>query len=246
MHFSQWLQYFQLNQNHFSYINWVEQSELTKEEKRKITKSLQQFQKGENSEGKNLYRFARLMKDESYLEAIKLFIKEEQTHAGVLGRFMRQERIPLIKKHWVDAVFRRIRTLATLENSVIILITAEIIAAVYYQALAVATKSSTLKSLCDQILRDEEKHIAFQSRALCVFYGKRSRFGKKYIRTFHSTLMTVTAILVWIHHKEVLAEKFSFFSYAKAVRAEYKQAALMITGKANTELLPTQLENKTA
>ncbi|MFG3444326.1 hypothetical protein ACGFZ1_06430 [Bacillus velezensis] len=46
------------------------------------------------------------------------------------------------------------------------LLTAEVIVAVYYDALKNVTGSVCLQSICWQILIDEEKHIEFQAEKL--------------------------------------------------------------------------------
>ncbi|RTL58583.1 MAG: hypothetical protein EKK37_09630 [Sphingobacteriales bacterium] len=59
MHFKQWKEWFQLNAVHFSPINRKGPDELTAKEKQLITSSFQQFQKGEHSEEKHLYQYAK-------------------------------------------------------------------------------------------------------------------------------------------------------------------------------------------
>src|SRR5882724_1428986 len=204
MDFSYWKNYFVSNSSHFEDINWNEQEHLTKHEKEIISSSLQQFQKGEQSEGKHFFSFARTFPDPFYLETIRLFILEEQAHAHVLGKFMDMNGIPRIRKHWVDDIFRRLRKLADLENTITVLITAEIIAKVYYKALKNATGSALLKQLCDQILNDEDQHIAFQSYTLNLFYSRKGKIRKFFNRAWHQLLMLGTICIVWFGHRDVL------------------------------------------
>ncbi|MCG8327478.1 MAG: hypothetical protein MI974_07325 [Chitinophagales bacterium] len=232
MNFKDWFYYFEGNQEHFNHIKWEGDNELTEQEKKIITSSLQQFQKGENSEGKNLYRYAKELNDESYLETIKLFIKEEKSHAQVLGRFMEQNKIPKIKSHWIDDTFRNLRKLFSLENSIIVLVTAEIVAVVYYKALQKSTNSNTLKEICQQILVDEEMHINFQSFTLRKFYFGKNYFYKKISRLFHTILMSGTFLVVWIYHRKVLKKGgFTFTQYLNAIFKEFYRASRMVTGK---------------
>lgn len=121
MTFSDWKNYYIENQGHFEWIKKHNIDTITKEEKLILQKSLQEFQKGENSEGKHLIHYAREFGNQDYLDTIILFIKEEQKHALVLGDFMKVNDIPKIKTHWVDSVFRGLRKMAGLENSVTIL-----------------------------------------------------------------------------------------------------------------------------
>jgi hypothetical protein len=204
MEFKEWKQYFLQNQDHFAGVNFEEYDELTEEDKSAISSSPQQFQKGESSEGKHLFAFAKQFPDPEYLNCIKLFIREEQRHASVLGSFMHKHKIPLIKGHWVDEVFRWLRKLGGIQNTVRILLTAEIIAKVYYRALYNETGSGLLKGICLQILSDEEKHIEFQCDMLKIFHERQSFISKFLIRNWQLLLMTGTTLVVWWYHKKVL------------------------------------------
>ncbi len=56
-----------------------------------------------------------------------------------------------------------------LKGEVTVLVTAEMIALTYYDALAKSTDSPVLKSICEQMLHDELPHIMFQSHTLQYF-----------------------------------------------------------------------------
>ena len=135
---------------------------------------------------------------------MRLFILEEQTHARVLGKFMEGEGIPRIRAHWVDNIFRWLRKLTNLENTITVLVTAEIIAKIYYRALKESTRSVLLKHLCDQILKDEDQHISFQCYTLNIFYQQKGKSRRFLSRFLHSILMAGTILIVWIHHRRVL------------------------------------------
>lgn len=227
--FNYWLNHFKTNQNQFNHITWCTHSELTSKEISIITSSIQQFQKGENSEGKHLIQYAKQQGDTTYLQTIKLFIKEEQKHALVLGKYMETHKIDKIKSHWIDGVFRNLRKLSSLENSILVLLTAEIIAAIYYIALRDCTNSKTLKAICNQILQDEDMHINFQSYTLSHFYSIKSLISKIYSRLFHKILMIGTIMIVWLYHKDVLLNGgFSFSFFYKSVFDEYKKSEKII------------------
>ena len=63
MRFNQWKEWFLQNQNHFSDIEWNDWRLLSNPECRLIKSSIQQFQRGENSEGKHLFNYAKTMGD---------------------------------------------------------------------------------------------------------------------------------------------------------------------------------------
>jgi hypothetical protein len=229
MDFPAWRLYFQGNKNHFSHINWKEGAVLTDHEKKIVQLSLQKFQRGEHSEGKHFLKFAASLNDSEYLEAVKLFIKEEQDHAAVLGKFMLLNSIPRLEKDWVDGTFRFLRKLAGLEGTVTVLLTAEIIAMVYYKALASAAGSLLLKELCRQILKDEIKHLEFQSYTLRVIYSNKPVVKVIFSRLLHVVLMAGTIGVVWFDHRKVLkAGGYSFAGFFSAVWLEFRKCAGMM------------------
>lgn len=244
MNFTDWKNYLIDNKSHFSFIDWEQVStELTAAEKENITSSIQKFQKGENSEGKNLIHYAKETGDAEYYETIKHFIREEQRHALILGKFMKINGIPKIKDHWVDSFFRKIRTLSGLENSITILITAEIIAAVYYKGLLKATESPSLRKICERILVDEEMHINFQSFTLRQIYSSKNKFQKLLYNSLHKILMLGTIIVVWFDHRNVLVSgDYSFSIFQKEVLSEFNRSKNMISGKMPIKLKLTKTE----
>jgi len=227
--FSLWHQYFESNKNHFDHLDWLHIYDLTVKEKDIISSSIQQFQRGEHSEGKHFLKFAKNMKDDSYVETIKIFIKEEQDHAAVLGQFMDTQQIKRLGKDWLDNTFRWLRKLAGLECTITVLLTAEIISMIYYKALKQCTNSKVLKQICKQILIDEEMHLRFQCFSLSVLYKRKSFPSVLFSRITRKILMTGTIIMVWFYHKRVLKMgDYNFFSYFKSVWQEFKKCDKMI------------------
>jgi hypothetical protein len=214
-----WLIYFRRNSESLSPIPWEIGAELSTEEKRAITKSIRAFQLGESSEGRHLQRsaeaWAQQHGDTCYAEAIRMFIKEEQRHAADLAHFMDINGIGLIQKAWTDTLFRCIRRLAKLELSIMVLLTAEIVAQVYYVALRDSTNSTILRSICEQILRDEEEHVRFQCERLAIMarnYGC-ARLVVRY--GFQRFFMLMTLPIVWASHRHAYrAGGFSFGRFA--------------------------------
>jgi rubrerythrin len=228
MNFSSWYQYFLSNQQHFDHVGWQDDRALTVEERTRITSSIRQFQRGEHSEGKHFLEFAKSMKDESYTETVKVFIKEEQDHAQVLGRFMDIHGISRLKNDWLDNVFRRLRKLAGLEGTITVLLTAEIIAIPYYKALYRATGSSLLRQICKQILADEEMHLRFQSYTLRILYQRKTRLATFFSRVLHNILMAGTIGMVWFCHRKVLrAGDFSLIGFARMSWQEFARCKAM-------------------
>jgi glutamyl/glutaminyl-tRNA synthetase len=227
--FSNWVDYFILNKRNLKTISWTEIYKLNKKEFQTIFDSIRIFQKGESSEAKHIFKTAKQFlanqPDQTYLEALTLFINEEHRHAFELKRFMNLQDIPCLKQHWSDSVFRQLRRFGGLEQSISVLLTAEIIAAVYYKALKLSTKSVVLQQLCDQILSDEEMHIRFQSEAISQFYADRSPFFNKSVTYAKRILLEGTMIVVWQgHHKVFQAAGYDFFKFRKECLIEFSKS----------------------
>ena len=242
MSYHYWKEYFERNQTHFGYIDWRLEDRLDAHEKKLIALSIQQFQRGESSEGKHLFAYAKTVPDPLYLECIRLFICEEQMHARVLAKFMNRYFIPCIKEHWVDGVFRKLRKLAGIENSIMILLIAEIISKVYYAALKKATGSVLLQKICSQVLKDEDQHINFQCHTLQIMFRQRSPASRTLIRALYFMIMTGTIAVVWLYHKPVLKKgSHSLVSFHRAAMTLYRSCETIILNRrfdvSNVEIL---------
>ena len=107
MSFNHWNTYFAAHhQQQFSGIYWDDEDYLSSAERKLISSSIQQFQKGENSDGKNLLSKSAQLYDMNYTFAIQNFIKEEQNHSKALGTFMDLHSIERIQKHPLDVIFK--------------------------------------------------------------------------------------------------------------------------------------------
>src|SRR5215510_10284856 len=113
-----WCAYFRTNARGLFRLPWNQGAQVTRTEKDLLAASLQDFQVGESSEGHNLLRLARSYAeradDPHYPEAMQLFIREEQRHAGDLGTFLRMAGIPVLEHTWLNVVFRWFRRAAGL------------------------------------------------------------------------------------------------------------------------------------
>jgi hypothetical protein len=221
-----WCVYFHRNCSGASGLPWDVPHCLTPGERTAITKSIQQFQLGEGSEGKRLLQrgeaFARAAGDADFVAALTLFIREEQRHSAHLGRFMEQQGIPIAEHHWVDTMFRRLRGLAGLELSLRVLVTAELIAVPYYRALRDATASPLLRALCARILRDEAGHLRFQAWMLARTGMARPHRAHWLIAAAHAAFLLGTSLLVWIdHHRVFIAAGYRLDQFLEETLLEF-------------------------
>lgn len=227
---SGWRRHFEHNAGSLLDIPWHVGADLTPDETAAIASSLQEFQAGERSEGKHLYRAAQLYAEQSgdadYLAAIRSFIGEEQRHARDLGRFLTLNHIPLVETTFADRVFRHLRTLIpTLEISVAVLVTAEIIAKVYYAVLREATQSVLLRRLCDQILYDERAHVDFQCGQLRRLRDGRRPLVVALTYAAQQGLFAGTLLVVWWSHRRVIRRGgMTIVEWVVACQREFRDA----------------------
>ena len=188
-------------------INWNLKPEITKEEKESILYSLKAWQLGETSDGSHLLsaasKHAKKFNDLEYIEAVKLFIKEEQKHGVNLGQYIDLIGEERTKKDWGDYLFRKIRYLNTnMELWTITVIIVESAAQIFYQALSDATSCELLKSICNDILIDEAHHIKFQNDRLLKIFQNKSTYGKALSLGFYGVLFFGTIHAVWFGHNK--------------------------------------------
>jgi hypothetical protein len=204
--YSSWKHYFQHNTWNPNLICPPGRPCLSAEERDLLAHSLQQFQLGEGSDGHGLMRrakdFATKRNLPELVEAMGLFIQEEQRHSKVLGQFLDRETIPRIQKHWVDGLFRRIRGLAGFEPMLTVLMIAELIAIPYYSAIHDASDSPVLKQITRRILQDEDQHLSFQADNFAQIVAERNDLGRAFTLAAHWLGLTAAALLVyWLHRK---------------------------------------------
>ena len=221
-------------------IPWHLGGDLTPEEARAIARSVKEFQAGESSEGRHLIRNARRYAERSgdheYVAAIRLFIAEEQRHARDLARVLTSNGIPLVRTTLTDRVFRWLRGLgSSLEVSIAVLITAEIIAEVYYAALREATRSRVLRRLCDQILQDEVEHVRFQAEHLARLRRARRSGARAATMAMQRLLFLGTIGVVWVFHSSVLRRaELGWKDWWKSCWRTFERAFATPTGSPRT------------
>lgn len=193
--YEDWSRYFAANHGQRLKIDFSQEQGLSENERQLITASVRAFQKGEGSDGRHLLNAAKAFAEKTgnaeYETAMSWFVKEENWHSAYLKKYMDFYQIEPAKKSFLDRMFRLLRQMGGLKCEVTILVTAEMIALTYYDALAGCTDSPALKSICGQMLHDELPHIMFQSYTLGHF---KNRFCDKLARVL---VMEITLLLVW-------------------------------------------------
>lgn len=226
----EWCEYFADNGMRQLVIPWDAGVNFTPAERQAVAKSIQIFQLGETGEGRHIRReadrYALRSGDSDYPAALRLFIAEEHHHAALLGRVLDLAGIPRLARQWSNGVFRKLRHLAGLELAICVLLTAELIATIYYAALRGATRAVVLRRVCEQILRDEAMHVRFQSEHLARLRHRRSRWASRGAVTLHALFFAVTCAVFWISHRQVLsAGGFSLRRFARRACLAFQHSA---------------------
>lgn len=229
MHNSEyWVRYFSQNLQQ-QRIDWDIFPCLTITERQNILKSLQAWQLGETSDGSNLIKaankYAKKLNDEKYVDAIKLFIKEEQKHGSNLGKYLDLIGEKRIKKNWGDSLFRKFRGLYTdMEFWTIAIITVEGAAQIFYQCLKDATNCKLLKQICTDILIDEAPHITFQIERLTTIFHQKNKLIKFLTYQYYYIFYFSTSLVVWFAHKKLFkAGGVDFQRYWKKMTLKFKK-----------------------
>jgi hypothetical protein len=203
----EWVSYFKDNLE-MKRINWQQPAAITKSELKTVLKSLQAWQLGETSDGKNLLKasgnYAEKISDPYYIKAVQLFIKEEQKHGNNLGEYLDMTGEPRIQKNWGDTLFRKIRYLNnSMEWWTLAVISVESTAQVFYQSLKQATQCKLLKEICTDILIDEAPHIRFQQERLAVIFHSKPVWTRNISYHFYKVFFISTSLVVWVAHRKL-------------------------------------------
>ena len=220
--------YFQANHARFADLAWDDPHQLSLSQKRAISASLQTFQRGEGTGGDHLLALADQLGDADYAAAMRLFIQEEEGHAEMLGQFMDRQGIPRLQAHWLHEAFRWLGRPLGLVHMVRVILTAEIVATVYYKALFNATFSGLLQQICRRILLDEEMHLIYHCLAVRQLSPQRNALGRWFWRQFYRAFMAGTALTIYATSRRTLrAGGYGLVGFCTAIIAEYTRVEKM-------------------
>jgi hypothetical protein len=212
--YKEWNDYFSRNDKQKLKIDFSQEENLSETVKKRIFPSIREFQRGEGSDGGYLMKtvecFAVRHKVPEYKGAMRWFVREENQHSTYLKTYMDFHHIQAKESPFLDRVFRKLRHLGGIRCEVTVLVTAEMIALTYYDALSKNTDSAVLKSICAQMLHDEIPHVMFQSYTLSHF---KNNLPDKWIRII---LMEATLLFVWgAFHNVYRAGGYDFGTFLK-------------------------------
>jgi hypothetical protein len=225
---NEWILHFRQNAMQYR-VDWTLDPNIIEEEISSIIYSLQAWQLGETSDGSNLLKaatkYAHSINDLEYIEAVKLFIKEEQKHGNNLGLYIDAIGEKRITQDWGDSLFRKIRSFNTsMELWTLTVIVVESTAQIFYQSLKDASNCTLLKQICTDILIDESYHITFQMERMSTIVEGKTEFGKRWRKWFYKLFFFSTTLVVWFAHKKSFkAGGNSFKSCWKKMSLKYQK-----------------------
>ena len=206
---AEWVAYFRANSQRLLPVPWDAGAGVTPAELAEVADSLRAWQLGETSDGRHLLaaaaRHAGATGDPAFLDAVRLFIAEEQRHGADLGRFLDLAGVPRKTWDWGDAAFRAFRyLLPRIELWATVVVMVETHAMLYYAAVRRATRSAVLRQVCEQILRDEAPHLRFQCERLAVLHRRRPRPLRALTLAAHRAFFAGVTLAVWVGHRRAL------------------------------------------
>jgi hypothetical protein len=199
-----WLNYFEHNREHRHAIPWHDEINMAPRVLKPFIRSLQRFQVGESGEGRHLRMAANTTGDLDYIKSIDLFIREEQEHARLMAEILKRLNAPLLRSHWSDGCFILLRRLFRLKHELMVLLTPEIVARRYFRVLHDHIDDVAVKTVCAQILHDEEGHVAFHIDYLRGALAKLSLPARAFVRGGWRILFRMSVLVVLLDHRSLL------------------------------------------
>lgn len=211
-----WLTHFQTNLQRTPRINWSQEPRLDRKTDARLIRSIQAWQLGETSDGAHLLQATGGFLDQfrpdenerrNYIDAVKLFIKEEQKHGENLGLYLDKVGAERIKFDLGDTGFRLVRYLfCHMEIWSASVLMVETMAQIYYKALRDSGRCELLAEICADILADEAYHLKFQIERARLYYRGRSSLARLVTGMGYKSLYAVIVSSVWIAHHRALRE----------------------------------------
>ncbi|MFZ2279461.1 MAG: hypothetical protein WAW39_16825 [Prosthecobacter sp.] len=173
-----------------------------------LARSIAIFQLGESGGGTRLRRYTRSIASlehlKGYQRAVDLFVAEEQSHAALLARTVKHLRGTLLQKQWTNSIFRWMRDLVNLEFNIQVLLTAELIAEVYFGQLSLRCSDPVVQTVAKKLLRDEMGHLSFQRDFLFERLNALTPAMQRLWRWQFQAIHFATACVVSWDHRDCL------------------------------------------
>jgi len=171
---------------------------------RGLRASLPTFQIGETGTGSHLIAAAEKVADADYVEALRLFVKEEQEHARLLALVCNALDIEMLESHWTDGVFQFVRRAFGLRGEVLTLLVAEFVSKRFYGLLADGVGEPTLAAVFRSIHQDEVRHLDFHAATLPEHLDEWPTPIWSLARAIWLTLIVGSTAVVAVDHRRAI------------------------------------------
>lgn len=209
MNTARWIHHFEQNAERTRNLKLPDEPcSLPEHVREPLARSIAIFQLGEQGGGTRLRRYARkiapLENFRGYLKAMDGFVAEEQGHARLLGRLLAHLGGQPLQRQWTNTIFRRLRVLVNLEFNIQVLLTAELIAEVYFGNLSLRARDMAVRTVARKLLADEMKHLQFQRDFLRERLAALSPGMQRLWRWQFRLIHRVTTFVVSLDHASCL------------------------------------------
>ncbi|MFN0078664.1 MAG: hypothetical protein ACKVY0_19565 [Prosthecobacter sp.] len=218
--------------------------ELPEHVRTALARSIATFQLGESGGGTRLRRYTRSIASlenlRGYQRAVDLFVTEEQSHAALLARTVTHLRGNLLQKQWTNSIFRWMRDLVNLEFNIQVLLTAELIAEVYFGLLALRCSDPVVQTVAKKLLRDEMGHLAFQRdflfERLKTLTPAMQRLWRWQFQAIHRA---TAAVVAWDHRDCLRSLKVTPADFRARAARSWQSFQSRLERRLNADELPS-------
>lgn len=174
-----------------------------------LTRTLAIFQRGEVGEGRIAHEMRKSKifgLDDAYYRSLDLFVAEEGQHAVALARALGALGTPPRENALAEKVFRSARRAVDVRHELLVLLAAEVVAVVFYDALAegLAEASPELSTLLADLVSDEHEHLDFHTDFFRATLPNRRR-SRLAFRTRWWTIASAACATVIVDHRKTFA-----------------------------------------
>ena len=204
---------------------------LTPEQHSALLHSLQIFQIGETGEGRVAHQIDKVTLpgiDADYRAALKLFIKEEGRHAGILARAVLALDGKLLTHAWVAKVFTHLRQWLGVRFKLLVLLVAEVIGIAFYGLISRALPQGGLKAALAQLCDDEEQHLRFHCQFFAVQSAKPLSHALLRLAWWPLAFAAGVAVL-WDHRRALREFHIDTGTAARAMFARVSESAVRMS-----------------
>lgn len=205
--YSRWIAHFAQNRERRTEPDWTVPVKIRPEVVAPLVRSLEQFQLGDGGGPASLiaYDAERFRSQTAEMRAIvDLWFAEEREHSRLLGCAVDRFGGRRITSHWSFTAFCQCRRALGVRFELQILLLTEIVSTAYYRMMRRHCEDPAVRSMCEQILRDEAGHVSFHGDRLAAEgRSPRGLLGALWTAQFW-LYGHAAATMLWINHGKCL------------------------------------------